>query len=168
MKRLLFISYLAIMQLDLHAQADRWQQKVNYLMDIQVDASANKFTGKQKLDYWNNSPDTLKVLYFHLYWNAFQPGSMMDLRSQEIGKRLIRGRADWDPRVKDRISSLKPDEIGYQKVKNLKVNGLVQKISLYETILKVELSKPILPRSKSLIELEFDAQVPVQIRRSGT
>jgi hypothetical protein len=167
MKRLLFISYLAIMQLDLHAQADRWQQKVNYLMDIQVDASANKFTGKQKLDYWNNSPDTLKVLYFHLYWNAFQPGSMMDLRSQEIGKRLIRGRADWDPRVKDRISSLKPDEIGYQKVKNLKVNGLVQKISLYETILKVELSKPILPRSKSLIELEFDAQVPVQIRRSG-
>ena len=167
MKRLLFISYLAIMQLDLHAQADRWQQKVNYQMDIQVDASANKFTGKQKLDYWNNSPDTLKVLYFHLYWNAFQPGSMMDLRSQEIGKRLIRGRADWDPRVKDRISSLKPDEIGYQKVKNLKVNGLVQKISLYETILKVELSKPILPRSKSLIELEFDAQVPVQIRRSG-
>lgn len=156
-----------MMQLDLHAQADRWQQKVNYQMDIQVDASANKFTGKQKLDYWNNSPDTLKVLYFHLYWNAFQPGSMMDIRSQEIGKRLIRGRADWDPRVKDRISSLKPDEIGYQHVKNLKVNGLLQKINLYETILKVELSKPLLPKSKSSIELEFDAQVPVQIRRSG-
>ena len=167
MKRLFFISYLAMMQLDLHAQADRWQQKVNYQMDIQVDASANKFTGKQKLDYWNNSPDTLKVLYFHLYWNAFQPGSMMDIRSQEIGKRLIRGRADWDPRVKDRISSLKPDEIGYQHVKNLKVNGLLQKINLYETILKVELSKPLLPKSKSSIELEFDAQVPVQIRRSG-
>lgn len=149
------------------AQPDRWQQRVNYKMDVQVDALANKFSGKQQMEYWNNSPDTLKVLYYHLYWNAFQPGSMMDIRSQEIGKRMIRGRADWDQRVKDRISSLKPDEIGYQNVKNLKVNGITQRTTLYETILKVELSKPILPKSKSFIELEFDAQVPVQIRRSG-
>lgn len=150
-----------------YSQADRWQQRVNYKMDVQVDAANNRFTGKQKLEYWNNSPDTLKVLYYHLYWNAFQPGSMMDVRSQEIGKRLIRGRADWDQRVKDRIANLKPDEIGYQRVKNLSVNGIPQKTNLQETILKVELQKPILPRSKNTIELEFDAQVPVQVRRSG-
>lgn len=150
-----------------YSQADRWQQRVNYKMDVQVDAANNRFTGKQKLEYWNNSPDTLKVLYYHLYWNAFQPGSMMDVRSQEIGKRMIRGRADWDQRVKDRIANLKPDEIGYQRVKNLSVNGILQKTNLQETILKVELQKPILPRSKNTIELEFDAQVPVQVRRSG-
>lgn len=151
----------------LFAQADRWQQKVNYKMDVKVDAENNRFTGKQRLDYWNNSPDTLKVLYYHLQWNAFQPGSMMDVRSQELGKRLIRGRADWDQRVRDRIANLKPNEIGFQEVKNLKVNGQIQKTTAYETILKVELSKPILPKSKALIELDFDAQVPVQIRRSG-
>ena len=71
---------------------ERWQQRVHYKMDINVDAAKNRFSGKQHIDYWNNSPDTLKVLYFHLPWNAFQPGSMMDVRSQEIGKRLIRGR----------------------------------------------------------------------------
>jgi hypothetical protein len=136
-------------------------------MDVVVDAAGNKFSGKQRLDYWNNSPDTLRVLYYHLQWNAFQPGSMMDMRSQEIGKRIVRGRPDWDARVKDRISMLKPDEIGYQQVNNLKVNGEPQKTTLYETILKVELSKPILPQSKALIELDFNAQVPVQIRRSG-
>jgi hypothetical protein len=140
---------------------------VHYKMDVVVDAAGNKFSGKQRLDYWNNSPDTLRVLYYHLQWNAFQPGSMMDMRSQEIGKRIVRGRPDWDARVKDRISMLKPDEIGYQQVNNLKVNGEPQKTTLYETILKVELSKPILPQSKALIELDFNAQVPVQIRRSG-
>ena len=149
------------------AQPDRWQQKVNYKMDVVVDDVNNQFKGDQKLEYWNNSPDTLDVIYFHLYWNAFQPGSMMDARSAEIGKKMIRGRADWDARVRDRISKLTPKEIGYQLVKNLKVNGQLQKTMLYETILKVELSKPILPKSKSIIELEFEAQVPVQIRRSG-
>lgn len=140
---------------------------MHYKMDVVVDAGGNKFSGKQRLDYWNNSPDTLRVLYYHLQWNAFQPGSMMDLRSQEIGKRIVRGRPDWDARVKDRISMLKPDEIGYQQVNNLKVNGEPQKTTLYETILKVELSKAILPHSKALIELDFNAQVPIQIRRSG-
>ena len=148
-------------------QHERWQQRVHYKMDINVDAEKNQFTGKQHIDYWNNSPDTLKALYFHLPWNAFQPGSMMDVRSQEIGKRLIRGRGDWDQRVRHRISKLNPNEIGYQEVGLLKVNGVTQKITLYETILKVELSKPIPPKTKSTIELAFKAQVPVQIRRSG-
>ncbi len=38
---------------------------------------------------------------------------------------------------------------------------------MYETILKVELNKPILPKTKANIELDFEAQVPIQIRRSG-
>jgi Peptidase family M1 domain len=158
---------LIMSSLSIYAQPTRWQQRVHYKMDVVVDAPANKLTGKQRLEYWNNSPDTLRTLYYHLQWNAFQPGSMMDVRSQEIGKRVVRGRADWDARVRDRIAKLKPDEIGYQEVTNLKVNGEIQKTTLYETILKVELSKPILPQSKSSIELDFKAQIPVQVRRSG-
>ena len=163
---LLSVAFIFSFQLT-KAQPDRWQQRVNYKMDVNVDATNNTFTGSQKLEYWNNSPDTLGVLYYHLYWNAFQPGSMMDARSNEIGKKLIRGRADWDARVRDRISKLSPSEIGYQYVKDLKVNGRPQKTIMYETILKVELDKPILPKTKALIELNFEAQVPVQIRRSG-
>jgi Peptidase family M1 domain len=158
---------LIMSSLTICAQPTRWQQRVHYKMDVVVDAAANKFAGKQRLEYWNNSPDTLRTLYYHLQWNAFQPGSMMDMRSQEIGKRIVRGRPDWDARVRDRISKLKADEIGYQEVSNLKVNGELQKTTLYETILKVELSKPILPQSKATIELDFKAQVPVQVRRSG-
>ncbi len=39
----------------------------------------------KKLMYYNNSPDTLYRLFFHTYWNAFQPNSSMDVRSRELG-----------------------------------------------------------------------------------
>ncbi|MBS1565288.1 MAG: M1 family metallopeptidase, partial [Bacteroidetes bacterium] len=126
-----------------------------------------RFSGRQKLEYTNNSPDTLSRVFYHLYWNAFQPNSMMDLRSRHLGAISVGGHADWDSRVRDRILNLQPDEIGYQKVKWVKVNGIAQTLKEHETILEVMLSKPILPHSTVTLDMEFDAQVPLQIRRSG-
>ncbi|WP_026769399.1 M1 family metallopeptidase [Asinibacterium sp. OR53] len=155
------------------AQPNRWQQRIKYNISVQMNVETNRFTGHEKIDYWNNSPDTLTRVFFHLYWNAFQPNSSMDVRSRELGKTILTepkkdfdGR-DWDQRVKDRISKLKPDEIGYQKVTAIKVNGVVQTTKEHETILEVNLNKPILPGSKTEMELSFEAQVPLQVRRSG-
>jgi Peptidase family M1 domain len=144
-----------------------WQQRVKYTMNIDMNVETNRFKGKQKLEYWNNSPDTLKKVFYHLYWNAFQPNSMMDVRSRRQGTIVAGGRTDWDGRVRDRILSLKPDEIGYQKVISLKINGRPQQFKVLETILEVIPDKPIPPGAKTLFEMEFEAQVPVQIRRSG-
>ena len=75
------------------AQPGYWQQRVKYIMDIDMNVVTNRFTGKQKLDYTNNSPDTLRKVFYHLYWNAFQPNSMMDNRSRELGQIMINGSA---------------------------------------------------------------------------
>ena len=168
MKKVCFFFILIVsFSTSLSAQPDRWQQRVSYNMNVDVDVNANRFTGIQKLEYTNNSPDKLNRVFFHLYWNAFQPGSEMDVRSRELGKIIINKRADWDPRVKDRISKLNPSEIGYQKIKSLKLNGVEQHLKLHGTILEVDLTKPILPTSKVNFEIIFEAQVPIQIRRSG-
>ncbi|MCK7559690.1 M1 family metallopeptidase [Chitinophaga sedimenti] len=173
MRKFLLSGLMALVALSATAQPDRWQQRVKYKMDIDVDAAANRFTGKQSLQYFNNSPDTLTKVFYHLYWNAFQPNSSMDVRSRELGKIYLgkdkqgRDRYDWDGRVLDRISKLQPNEIGYQKVLSLKMNGRQQKYQTRETILVVELDKPILPKSSVTFEMDFEAQVPVQIRRSG-
>ncbi|MES2004709.1 MAG: M1 family metallopeptidase [Bacteroidota bacterium] len=179
-KQLLSFLFLssAICQLSsANAQPDRWQQRIKYNINVNMDVTTNRFTGTEKLEYTNNSPDTLNKVYFHLYWNAFQPGSSMDVRSIELGKIKIAepvkrgGREsdgmDWDPRVKDRISKLTASEIGYQKVKGITINGVEQKLKEHETILEVILSKPILPKSKVQMDVNFEAQVPLQIRRSG-
>lgn len=155
------------------AQPDRWQQRIAYQIDVNMNVVSNQFTGTEKINYWNNSPDTLTRIFFHMYWNAFQPNSMMDIRSRELGK-ITYGTSkkgepyrDWDGRVRDRILNLQPDEIGYQKISSMKVNGQTVKLIEHETILEVQLSSPILPHSKSTIDLSFTAQVPIQIRRSG-
>lgn len=166
-KLLLVGSMLMFSAAKLKAQPDRWQQRVKYAMDIDMNVETNRFQGKQKLEYWNNSPDTLTRVFYHLYFNAFQPGSMMDNRSRRQGSIKIGNSPDWDRRVKDRIQNLKPDEIGYQKILSLKMNGVPQHYNVDETILEVNLSKPILPKSKVVFDMDFEAQVPLQIRRSG-
>ncbi|MBU3715012.1 MAG: M1 family metallopeptidase, partial [Ferruginibacter sp.] len=143
------------------------QQRVKYTMNIDMDVSQNRFIGKQKLEYSNNSEDKLERIFYHLYWNAFQPNSSMDNRSRELGKKIINGNQDWDSRVTNRIFSLNNDEIGYQKIISLKMNGVSQPFKYHETILEVNLTKPIMPNSKVILEMEFEAQVPLQIRRSG-
>lgn len=167
MRRLLFLVFLFLSINIANAQSGYWQQKVKYVMDIEMNVQTNRFAGKQKLEYWNNSPDTLDKVFYHLYWNAFQPGSMMDQRSLRQGGVTFGDTRDWDSRVTDRISKLKSDEIGYQKIFSLKMNGAEQKFDVNETVMIVYLSKPILPKQKVVFDMNFEAQVPLQIRRSG-
>ena len=54
-----------------------WQQHADYTMDIDMDVNSYQYKGKQKLVYTNNSPDDLDRVFYHLYFNAFQPGSQM-------------------------------------------------------------------------------------------
>lgn len=141
------------------AQPERWQQRVQYKMDIDFDVKKHQFNGNQTIKYTNNSPDTLDRIFYHLYFNAFQPGSMMDVRSRTI--------SDPDPRVGDRIFNLTPDEIGFHKISALSQDGIPLKYEMVETILEVKLAKSILPGKTTTLEMAFSSQVPLQIRRSG-
>ncbi|MCX7551279.1 M1 family metallopeptidase [Xanthomarina sp. F2636L] len=136
-----------------------WQQHVDYKMDITMDVTNYRYTGTQQLVYTNNSPDVLTKVYYHLYFNAFQPGSEMDIRSQTI--------ADPDGRVGDRIGKLTPDEIGYINVTSLKQDGIILNYDVVGTVLQVQLHKPIQPGEIITFDMIFDGQVPVQVRRSG-
>ena len=127
MKRCILLGCLLMVAGSIVSQSSYWQQQVNYKIDVELDEQSNRYTGRVKLVYQNNSPDTLRQAFFHLYNNAFQPGSMMDLRSRTI--------ADPDRRVGDRIAGLSPTEIGYLHVKNLKQDGKASKATELETIL---------------------------------
>ncbi len=168
MKKIFFFLLLLIsIASSVFSQQQRWQQSVRYSMDIDVDTFTNRLYGKQKLEYTNNSNETLDKVFYHLYWNAFQPNSSMDMRSRELGKNTINGRADWDGRVRDRISHLSDKEIGYQKIISLRMNGVPQVFTYHETILEVKLTSAISPKSKVVFEMEYESQVPLQVRRSG-
>lgn len=128
-------------------------------MEVNFDVNTNQYSGKEAIKYKNNSPDVLDKVYFHLYLNTFQPGSVMDIRSQTI--------PDPDPRIGDRISYLKPEEMGYEQITRLTQNGVNLSYHVEGTILEVTLAKAIRPGQCTKFEMEYKAQIPIQIRRNG-
>ncbi len=144
-----------------------YQQYAKYKMDIDVDAANFTYQGKQTLDYRNNSPDELKVAYFHLYWNAFKPGSMMDQRVQSQGVnadgRLAKRVGNT---VVSRLSEIPKSEEGTQNIRWIKQNGKDLKFEIQGTIMKVYLAEVIKPSSSTTFTMEWDAVIPMQIRRS--
>ena len=94
-----------------------------------------------------------------MFFNAFKPGSQMDVRSLNI--------PDPDRRVKDRISLLSKEEIGKMEVVSLAQNGNALEFYEQETILLARLKKPLLPGKKTKLQMTFKGRVPKQIRRSG-
>ena len=172
MKKLLLLSFLILGFSNIFAQSSAyWQQHVDYKMDVSIDVKTYQYKGKQELIYTNNSQDTLRRVFYHLYNNAFQPGSEMDMRLQSIkdpdGRMVNKIKVDGKDVNESRISKLQPNEIGYLHISNFKQDGEKAIAKEVETILEVTLAKPILPGKSTTFTLDFDGQVPVQIRRSG-
>ena len=151
--------FLLLAFVQLSFSQNYWQQHVEYFMDINMDISDFTFSGKQKLIYTNNSPDTINKVYYHLFFNAFRPGSQMDVRSRTI--------KDPDSRVGNRIFELTPKDYGSLDVISLEQNGKEVVFEQKETILLARLEKPLLPGKKTELSMVFKGQVPLQIRRSG-
>lgn len=155
------------------AQTDSyWQQKVDYKMEVSMDVKTYQYKGQQELLYTNNSKDTLRSVYYHLFNNAFQPGSEMDARLQSIpdpDRRMVHKVKTAEGREvrESRLKSLKPSEMGYLKIANFKQDGVLASTKEVGTILEVDLAQPLLPGKSTLLTLDFEGQLPIQIRRSG-
>lgn len=145
----------------LHSQNnfEYWQQHVDYTMDVKMDVNTFNYEGTQKLIYTNNSPDNLEQVFYHLFYNAFQPGSEMDVRSMTI--------ADADTRVGDRISKLQKEDFGFLNVVSLTQNKIPLKYNTSGTVLEVQLNEPIKSGESAIFEMRFEGQVPPVIRRAG-
>ena len=169
-KSILAICGLAL-ALSAQAQDNHWQQQADYQMNVTMNVKDFQYKGVQKVTYINNSPDTLTTVFFHLYFNAFQPNSEMDANLQTLpdpdGRMATNVGTPQRPIYESRIAKLNPNEIGYLRVKKLTQDGVPATISHESTILKVTLPKPILPHSRTVLGLDFEGQVPVMIRRAG-
>ena len=159
--RILYIIFINVFfYFQVSGQKTYWQQQISYHIDVDFNHQNHQFNLTEKITYYNNSPDNLNKVFFHLYYNAFQPGSMMDVRSRTI--------ADPDSRVLDRIQKLNKDEIGFQKINSV-VDGNNKNLIFNEqgTILEVILDKPLNPGKKLKLTLSCRSQIPLQIRRTG-
>ena len=136
-----------------------WQQEVEYTMAVNMDIDDYTYEGVQELVYTNHSPDSLKKVFYHLYFNAFRPGSEMAIRQDNA--------ADINTRFDIDLDSIPAESEGRLEVFNLKQDGTPVNSESSETILEVTLNKPLPPGSKTVFNLEFKGKVPQLIRRAG-
>jgi aminopeptidase N len=115
-----------------------WQQDVHYKIKANIDERTDIIDGEQQLTYWNNSPDDLTEVYFHLYQNAFTPGSYCSELHHQNNK---------DPHY----GEYEAQGLGTD-VESIKANGINLKTEIDNTILKVYLDKPL----KSGEQITFD------------
>ena len=158
MKKLLFVTILLISQFAL-SQKNYWQQHVDYKMVIDVDVEKHTYIGTQRLVFTNNSPDKLDRVFYHLYFNAFKPGTDLEQNS--------RYSTDDSRTMSNNILMLDEKDWGDVQIKSLKQDGVNVKFKIEETILEVELDKPLGSGASTVLEMEFFVQTPAMIRRSG-
>ena len=139
--------------------SSQWQQHVDYEMDLRLNTETHRVDGHQRLTYTNNSPDTLRTVYYYLYFNAFQPTSMMAERNRQL--------PDPDGRTVPRIFNLAPDEQGWYKIESLVQDGELVPYDVTDTVMRVDLADPILPGESTTFVMNYRSQVPLQTRRSG-
>ena len=141
------------------SQEGYWQQHVDYTIEIDVDVENFTYTGEQKLVYTNNSPDSLKRVFYHLYYNAFKPGSDLEAASRYSYN---------DKRnMSKNLLSLDKNDWGDLRVLALTQDGVPLSFSIKETVLEVELNAPLLPGKKTTLDMSFFVKVPAIVRRAG-
>ena len=134
-----------------------WQQDVHYSISVSYTPQKFEIAGQETLAYWNLSPDTLSELYFHLYLNAYRPGSHM--------ARYDAGNEDW------RVENLPAKRRGSQRIEGATImKGDSLRVVTDDTIARLALPEALAPGESVIVCLRFRSvipDVPDRMGRSG-
>lgn len=118
-----------------------WQQDVHYKITAAIDAKTNIIDASEELTYWNNSPDELTFVYFHLYSNAQTKGSYLSDLYQNNDYKL-------------KFGKYQEQGLG-TAVSKITLDGVELKTELDNTILKVYLPKPLRSGENITFKIDF-------------
>ncbi|MEO5999504.1 MAG: M1 family metallopeptidase [Chitinophagaceae bacterium] len=153
----LLLLLLACLHPELHAQGTYWQQQVNFIIDVTLNDTEHTLEGFEKIDYHNNSPDTLHFIWFHVWPNAYKNDKTAF--SEQL---LINDRTDFYFSDKQ--------QRGYINRLDFKINGNTAKFEDHPEhidILKLMLPEPLAPNETITITTPFHVQLPQNFSRGG-
>ena len=145
-----------LLPISLDGQRAYWQQEVNYKIEVKLDDNQHTLKGKIELEYVNNSPDTLREIYMHLWPNAYKHRSTAYAQEQANN-----GKVDFH------LSS--KQERGYIDRLSFKIDDRSVKMEYDASnpdIALLKLRSPLMP-GKRLIETPFYVKIPHTFSRLG-
>jgi hypothetical protein len=157
MKRLLILFVIICAGTAVRSQSAYWQQETNYTIDVQLDDQEHTLEGFLKLQYINNSPDTLTYIWFHLWPNAFKNDHTAF--SEQL---LLHRRTDFYFATRE--------ERGYINRLDFRINNTTLKIEdhpQYIDVVKVYLPVPLAPGAQTTVTTPFHVKLPKNFSRGG-
>ncbi|MBS1932813.1 MAG: M1 family metallopeptidase [Bacteroidetes bacterium] len=158
MKKFFLFLYLCCQLSTANSQTNSyWQQQVNYSINVSLNDIENTLDGFEKINYTNNSPDTLFYIWFHLWPNAFKND-----RTAFSEQMLQNGNSSFYFSDKD--------QKGYINRIDFRVNGIESKIDdhpLYIDVVKIILPQPLPPGNSIKITTPFHEKLPFNFSRGG-
>ncbi len=134
-----------------------WQQQVDADIKVILNDREHLLNGEIKMNYQNNSPDTLRFIWIHLWPNAYKND-----RTAFSDQLLENGRTDF--------YFSNETQKGYINRLNFKVDDVVantQDHPQHQDIIKLILPQPLAPSQSIKIETPFNVKLPDYFSRSG-
>ncbi|HEV8287136.1 MAG TPA: M1 family metallopeptidase [Chitinophagaceae bacterium] len=155
--RKIIVLWLVAQCSQLAAFPQYWQQQVNYTIDVTLNDKDNSLDAFQKVEYFNNSPDTLKFIWFHVWPNAYKND-----KTAYSDQTLIDGNTKFYFSEKE--------QRGYINRMDFKINNItcgIEDHPQYIDIIKVILPTPLAPQQKVILSTPFHVQLPYNFSRGG-
>jgi hypothetical protein len=129
-----------------------WQQKVDYVIDVELDDATQRIIGKETITYHNNSPDTLGYLWLQLDQNLFKKGSDADLTATA---------PDLKTATAAIVESLATpsNEYGYNITAVKDSAGAPMPYAIVKTMMRVDLKTPLAPGRQVTFSVDWNNKI---------
>lgn len=158
MKSIQLLLVLIVFSLSpIYAQKTYFQQSVDYKIEVSLDDKSHILRAYERLEYVNNSPDTLRFIFMHLWPNAYKNDRTAFTAHQVENKEKY-------------FYFSKENDKGFIDSLDFKINGENVNVSNYnnhQDIVMIELNQPLLPGGKLILTTPFRVVVPEVFSRLG-
>ncbi len=130
-----------------------WQQRCDYVIDVQLDDAQQHITGHELLTYHNHSPHSLRYVWLQVDANIYSPDSDANrLRNFTPSSRLSLD-------ALERMQAREAFDGGAKITRVVDSYGNVLNYSIVKTMMRVDLPQPLLPGETFRFEIDWNYQV---------
>jgi hypothetical protein len=140
---------------------DYYQQKVDYLMDIELDDAASKLYGEETITYTNNSPDQLPYLWLQLDQNI-RKSDAPNLEKNGAGNSVTVRPSSF---VSDFVND--PFDGGFNIEWVTDETGKALKYTINQTMMRVDLPEAIAPGQTYVFKIKWWYNINDHVEKRG-
>lgn len=137
-----------------------WQQKADYVIDVEVDDENQRVIGSEAITYTNNSPDPLNYLWLQLDENEHKA----DAESKRFDESSL-GEQVTTRQLQQFIKTDKGLGVTIQKVADRAGNNLPYTINY--TMMRVELPTPLAPGARFVLQIDWQYNISDRMTEDG-